>query len=631
MGEHERGDTITEMGDALTEWLRRWIKELREREGGQTDFKIRDATLRTQSADSLTAGEPGGGPSARVSVVLTDRDGVEQEWLLAESWWGGAFRPATFGELAAWAASVGPWLLASQGSGILRRMWGAPSSRGWRRVATFVLKLLMTPIILVLQGVIASVVTPIAFTLLLLSLVPLPFVSDIARGLAQNLAGSFGDLLVLVRSPVRFAAMAERVRTDIAGLDSQCDQVMVVAHSQGSAVAWQAIKRASQQPRCNRPEVALFVSFGQAMRKLKSLYRVHEVAGSMQTRFTLLACVASAILVVVLVTGLLGLGEILGRGGDVAGAIADRDWYWITFVLFVIAGFIVQLWLQAMARANDRESEVELLGEIGSVGARFRDFRWVDLWASADPAPNGPLLADPSPAAAQYVSSYKLRNMASTALDHSVYWSNVTEFVSAIAYFASALTWPNATGVRSLPRLRDAITVRDARVNQLAVARVVFAVGTAFAIAGLATLLPQWGRTVRDLLGRLPFVPNDWFPCCPPPVDGALAAALLAVAALIVWLGLLALWRLPIRGDEAAFFKGRPIIGWDWKAVAWFAAAVAPPILAVAWAAYRLPAWWPAWLYLGGFVAAALIGAAAVVTVLTAGGTRLYDAPGADT
>ena len=25
MGEQERGDTITQMGDALTEWLRRWI------------------------------------------------------------------------------------------------------------------------------------------------------------------------------------------------------------------------------------------------------------------------------------------------------------------------------------------------------------------------------------------------------------------------------------------------------------------------------------------------------------------------------------------------------------------------------------------------------------------------------
>ena len=40
MGQQERGDTITQMGDALTEWLRRWL--------GNDRFSLRDATLRSR-------------------------------------------------------------------------------------------------------------------------------------------------------------------------------------------------------------------------------------------------------------------------------------------------------------------------------------------------------------------------------------------------------------------------------------------------------------------------------------------------------------------------------------------------------------------------------------------------------
>jgi len=67
MGEQERGDTITQMGDALTEWLRRWI------DARGAGFRIRAATLREEGGAST-------GPSARVSVVLTDEKGVAQEW-----------------------------------------------------------------------------------------------------------------------------------------------------------------------------------------------------------------------------------------------------------------------------------------------------------------------------------------------------------------------------------------------------------------------------------------------------------------------------------------------------------------------------------------------------------------------
>lgn len=612
MGEQERGDTVTEMGDALTEWLRRWIAEI-----PKADFKIREATLRTEGGASV-------GPSSHVSVVLSDDAGASQEWLLAESWWAGAFRPATFKELAVWAASVGPWLIASQGSGIHRRLWTATAT-GWSRLWRWPLRLGSSVVIALLAALVAAVVTPSAFVLLLVSLVPIPVVSDIARRLAHNLAGSFGDLLVLVRSPVRFAAMAERVRDDIARLDAQCERVMVVAHSQGSAVAWQGIKRAAQQPACDRPEVALFVSFGQAMRKLKSLYRLHEVGGSMQTRFSLLALLSSILLVVVLVAGVLALAEVLVREGELGTAIGDWDWHWIALLAGAGGVLVVQLILQAMATANDGASEIDLVKEIRAVRKSFGDFRWVDLWASADPAPNGPLLAARWPDVEPYVASYKLRNMGSTALDHSVYWSNVTEFVSAIAYMASGLAWPNATGVRSFAALREAVSLRDWRVNMLAVARVVFFAGVGFGIFGARGSLVGWGRAVRGFIGGLPLVPDDWFANWPEPIEGLLAAALIGVVAILIWLLLLAFWAGPIRSDEAAFFKGRPSAQWSAWAILWFVAAVAIPagVLAVAILHGEV-------VFAVAYAATAFVASVAVVSVLSAGGKRLYEAPSDD-
>jgi hypothetical protein len=612
MGEQGRGDTVTEMGDALTEWLRRWISE---RGAG---FRIREATLREESGAST-------GPSAHVSVVLTDEKGVAQEWLLAESYWAGAFRPATFRELVMWAVSVGPWLIASQGSGIHRRVWGAevrPQDRWW----VMPLRVLSTVFVIALAALVAAIVTPLAIVLLLVSAIPIPVVSGVARGLAQNLAGSFGDLLVLVRSPVRFAAMAERVRKDIELLDSECDRVMVVAHSQGSAVAWQGIRRAAQMPAPDRPRVSLFVSFGQAMRKLKSLYRLHQIGGSMQTRFSLLALLSSVLLVLVLITGVLAISDLLVAEGRLLTAMRDGDWYWSVLIGSFAGVIVVQLVLQAMATANDNAAELELLDEIREVRRGFGDFRWVDLWASADPASNGPLLASPEADIEAYVASYKVRNQASPALDHSIYWSNVTEFVSAIALMASRLAWPNAIGRRSFAELREAITVRDRRVDMLAVARVVYFVGAAFAIFGAQGSLVSWGRTIRGFVRDLPLTPDEWFAAWFEPVEGLLAAAVLALGALVVWLILRSLWAGPIRSDETDFFRGRPGKPFSVWATLWFVAAMALPVVAVAWVALNLVGEGALWFVVAAAVTAA-VASLATITVLSAGGVRLYEAP----
>ena len=582
MGEQERGDTITQMGDALTEWLRRWIKV-----DPTKDLVIREATLRdtpqaTAPATDLpndTAAQRVTGPAAHATVEIIDKadPARNQQWLLAESWWADAFRQATFGELVVWAISVGPWLIASQRQGVVRRVWEAdpPFAIGIiGQAILWVLKLATTIGLYLIAVVIAGVITPLAIVLLLVGLLPIPVLSGFARAIAHNLAGSFGDLLVLVRSPIRFAAMAERVRRDLVVMGEECETVMVVAHSQGSAVAWHALRRMAQQDE-TLPKVGIFVTFGQALRKLKSLYRVQEQGGARQGRATLLALVSTLLLIGEAWLVGIQVYEQLHRGGDLM-AISIPG----TALLAIFGGALlivmIQEMLDAIVRDTTKQTESELGEEFAEVQARFAGISWVDLWASADPASNGPLMQALPPG----IFSYKLRNLASTVFDHSDYWSNVTEFVSTVAFTGASLVPTNALGATGrLPaQLIEAARTRDRRVSMLAAARVAYCTAVAVGLYGVRGFLPNWGDAILAWAQTLPLVP-DWT-SWPGFWKGALALGLVALAGVAGWFALVWSWSLAIRADEQQFFARRPGLP-NTLARVWFGAALAVPTAAI--------------------------------------------------
>ncbi len=193
MGEQNQGDSVTEMGDALTEWLRKWLKNSKI---GKPVFKVKEARLR--SGGQVMEGTPDHpiGGQAHVSVTISDatKDNPlpPQQWLLAESWWATTFRQATFIELVAWAFSAGPWLIASQRAGLKNRFEDArrPDQGTLRSVLSFAAAFFLT----LVAAVVASLVTPVFIALLVLSLVPIPGVTNVVKAIVKNLSGSFGDL-----------------------------------------------------------------------------------------------------------------------------------------------------------------------------------------------------------------------------------------------------------------------------------------------------------------------------------------------------------------------------------------------------------------------------------------------------
>ncbi len=571
MGEQERGDTVTEMGDALTEWLRQRLDQV-----AGADFKIRGALLRT--GETVPSGQTddtlGGQAHVAVTIFTKSRRGPpkEQDWLLAESWWAGAFRRASLLELVTWAIAAGPWLIASQRAGIGRNV--RPN-------------VIVAQILTLAAALVAAVITPLALALLLFSLVPVPVLSAAFRGLATNLTGSFGDLLVLVRSPVRFAAMAEQVRADIAHVSEHCDRVLVVAHSQGSAVAWHAIRRTAEDPPRQRARVDIFLSFGQAFRKLKSLYRLQSEPGLTQLQFAAAALLSTALLAVAAVQGVGLWNEVIAVQGDPGRvwSLLTAEWYWLRLLWPVVGVLVVQEFLGRLAGANDAATEGEILEDIADVQRVFPEFRWEDVWASADPAPNGPLLSS-LPAK---VDSYRIRNRASTVFDHSVYWTNNTEFVSAVAFAAASLAPPSALATQEAipPDLQRAAVVRDQRVGMLAAGRVLTFGALVAGLIGLRRDLDDLGGTILDFANSIPLLP-DWFGGWQHTLKTLAAAGALAVVAILVWSLLFWGWGMVIRDDERAFYARVTWPIWSRAARAWSVGAAGVPALAIlALAAFR--------------------------------------------
>jgi hypothetical protein len=556
MGEQVRGDILTEEGDRIFGWLRRRVEGPTGAGNGYGDVDVLDVVARQRSPDAIPAAH------AVVRIAPPTGKGAPAHWVLAESLWADVFRQATFGELAGWAVTVGPWVFATQVAGIWRRTEIGESVPSLLRLLLIPITLLVGAVMLLGAAVVGLLVTALALVLFVLAVIPIPLVSGIARSLQRALASGFGDAYVLTRSPIRFGAMATQVHDDLKALLKECTNVAILAHSQGAAVSWFALQhelldRPAEPPKGeSKPApIGLFTTYGQGARKLTF---VLTMARGAQTGLQSLAALGSAAF---LVLGLVGL--LAGLPWQLALALA---------VLAVIAEFFllssaIPIWEEA-----GRKMEVDWRAVVHAEPK----LEWLDLWASADPAPVGPLDVN-----GKQIHSYKIRNLSSLLLDHFVYWRNTTEFMAIVASRLFSLGGPQAYAAPLTdPRLQVSAMRRHARVLMLLAMRV-FLIGGVLAGWIHAWLTPAFGMAligfVADL--NLPFV--DGYFDAPPDWGVTLAAALgVILVAGVAWLPTSVGWNALTGADADTYFRGT-----------------------------RQPLWTPAWQVLG-LLALVLIGMA---------------------
>ena len=535
IGQQRKGDTLTEFGEPLQRWIARW-----------TD-PTGDESIVERSRLVTVDPEP-----AHASIVVPyDRpesdEPSEVRWLLAESWWADAFTTPTYRSSASWTARVAPWIIGLHFGAGTRRAWHrmrrAPR---WQRPAfgivwlfnIFLLilgYLLFTPLLLLVLGL-----------LLVLALVPLDSVRR-AVGRAQLLVSRvLGDSYILSASSIQGEAIVSRVRDDLCWLAERSDQVVVVAHSQGAAIAHAVLQ--GPRPR----NVAGLITFGSGLNKLRSIEHARQNQRNLGRRSQVPADWSMALVGIPLVVASIAWAviKLVNSDTDLDGQI-----FLAVFGLFFAVGGIVAGVQRPLASAS---------------AVRLDDIAWFDYWATSDPVPNGMLqesLDLVSESDGGLPISEPVTNSGSFFRDHSAYWRSDDDFVwRAVAAVAAATGSGIADFAGAHPfdqrRLEIAAARRRYRVRWLLATRVIIVV-----LIGMAAI---FRRSLVDPVDSLSWSPPVWFGT----VELALPAGIGAVLAVVaLWYGLVyVVWSRWSLLDVEAMRARLPFGAWGTKGVvAWLA------------------------------------------------------------
>jgi hypothetical protein len=399
---------------------------------------------------------------------------------------------------------------------------------------------------------------------LVLGAVPLPRVRQAAVALQRQLSTSVGDSFVLLSSPTRAHAIVTSVESDLRWLTHRCQQVTVIAHSQGAAIAHRALRRIPPAQR----KLAKLVTVGSGQTKLTDLERLRDTDAAEEV------WLAPAGLLVLTTSIWLAIDHLRSGGSEETGAMWFGPlWLAVTGLSFLILG-IRAAWPQQPPAAD----EVDVHAKRG----------WLDVYASHDPVANGALFHQSSmPDRNLPITSQQVYNLASPLRDHTSYWQNTDEFVSTIA-----ATLADAAG-----QSVDAPDSWDASTRQVAAARRRWRVGwlqglrlLALATTGVLLLIHanqsdtigRWAVGVATrLAGLLPLV--DWNPGATMPLLAHRGIGFLAVlmAALAGYLLLAGLWRWWDVRDSRRQVRGEDVQLWSSEFVGLLTGTGA--LLVVAW------------------------------------------------
>jgi hypothetical protein len=335
-------------------------------------------------------------------------------------------------------------------------------------------------------------VTGLALTLAIASAIAsiLPFAW--LRSLVANsqfiLSDWIGDAYLLSTSPIQFAAMKSKFRQELNWLDERCEKIAVVAHSQGTAIAYHALLE-------DKPaSVQRFLTYGSAIKLLDRIKKIRSRGLDwFATVFTGILLIFSPYLFITRNEWLLSLSTCFIPGRDYLDMDACRIMSTLGALIFILSMLFYFIYLNALGIQTDNP-----LNEAHRLGLDPA-FDWIDLYASHDPAPNGPIF-DKLPG---FIQSKAVHNHANLISDHSTYWSNVDQFVTTIACVISEFTGAGFTQLTKQDGalIKQAQSRRRWRVTWLSAVRNLFLLSCAVLVLNRWSQLPGIGRQVSNVLG----------------------------------------------------------------------------------------------------------------------------------
>jgi hypothetical protein len=356
-------------------------------------------------------------------TLSIDDTAGRSKWLMAESHWAESFRAPPFGRFAVWCLRAAPITLVHYVSLTHARF-------GWPRT------LCTLPLFgsVVLASMLGSVL------LLTLGLVPMQKWRNAVIAMQLRLAGVVGDSYVLIEDPVQRRALIDRVRRDAAWMAQRCHRVVIIAHSQGAALAYLAIRERTPE------KLHALVTLGNGIQTLKRIEDdakrpAIRDAGMLMLAGTALLWIGAGLVLVVA-----HLGAAIAAGGAV---------------------------LLTLGAARGLKNHLGLSTYVAGIAA---DEGWHDFYAAFDLVPWGPIARG-----AQYnYKTHPVHNRDSFMTDHTNYWTNAEQVVGPIARLLVSAAGSKAmdSAVPDADALQKLVcTARTRRVRALLVARWVTLIG----------------------------------------------------------------------------------------------------------------------------------------------------------
>lgn len=413
IGTQREGESLLAGGEAIFSWASDWV-ELTE------NPRVERAVVRPSQC--------AGAERAQAEFSLHFGDSSSQRVVMAESLWADQFDPPPYRDLCGWLLTYGSWIA-------FRQLTHAPLS--WLVRACRWLKWDSAPIEMMgswFFGFFALI--PVFFlqlflvALYLLSLVPILALTQWITRMTVAISSIIGDSYIFVSSPIARVAIAGKILSDLRWLERRCESVVVVAHSQGAAVAFDALRfREEGKP-------ARLITYGAGIRKLVEIDSVHrrEAAAPRWIGGVWILALVAGLALWIVIQDWLHLSRL--TPAEMAAAYNPNSHFAILFLF--VAYFVFILMTSSAGADHEREIDEEL--EKAMSDFLKRGAFWADLHASKDPVPGGPLLQGASEwqerdswearkTLPENFRSAGVTNHMSTLKDHTSYWESRDDFV----------------------------------------------------------------------------------------------------------------------------------------------------------------------------------------------------------